>query len=1479
MIAGQTPPTFTATVTAATNNLVYQWFTNGVAIAGATTTSLPLPAVQLANNNTIIQFFATNSFGVGSNAAVTLNVSAPPTPPANSYAQAVMALNPTGYWPMHEVEPALPQLDIETNYGTLGSLGNAYYCDWQILAAGNPPVLYHQQPGALANDPNPCVVFTDLNENPSGGSGALIPNTSPLTTIKPPFTLEAWVKPDLSNTFGVILSVGNQNANNGLDGGANNGGFDWLYSGSPSTFSITMRNGNGTGQNEPKTTASYPPGQWYYLVTTYDGTNISYYINGVQDFLQNSGTVAFSPNSWSPLTISGGRWSGSLNNEFAGAIDELAVYTNLLQVADIQKHYTDGTTGAAGVYKADVLADNPLLYYRFDSPTYITPPVSTWAALTNYGLSGVQVIYQANATPGGGAGPSESGFPSTSLASDGMSIFADAVFDATFNPTGHTPISVTAWFKGNPADIAQRNWQTLVGHTDQNWRFAMNGNTGKPGFDSGNGNDVRSANPYNDGNWHQEVGTYDGTNTLVYVDGVPAGSGTSSSTIGGSTFDILLCSSPNGQSNAFGGRTFAGNMCEAAFFNGTNLSAAQISALYQAANVWPFITQQPVSTTANESSTFSNLSVVAGGSTPLYYQWYTNGVKFVGQTNAYINLSPVLTNYGGNYYVVVTNAYNSVTSATATLTIATVPRIVQDVVYTSLTLMAGGHATFAIVASGATPLHYQWTSNNTAISGATTNTYTMTNAQAGGPYNFACAVTNFLGAATSSVVAVTVISVVAPYAQAVLADKPMGFWRLDECPDNGNGNDGTIANDYWGGNDGIYTNAYICQLPGYNGNTDASEPTALFGIFAATDSDVAISNINFATPTNANAEFSVEAWVTGDTQANGGPVISKGYGGGGEEFCLDAGGNGASHDFRWFIRPVGGASAPGVVSSVGLTANSAGTWYHLVGVCDESNNLVTLYINGSSVGSTALTPGSGIVADDSYPVFIGARPSSSTVGHNDIQFIGDICQVAIYNYALNSNQVLAHYYAAGVSPYFAQQPPSSTNVNENGTLSIPTVVVGSPPLALQWIDANSHGPILGQTNATLVLANYPYASNNSGYELTASNIYSPTPVPSTPVSVTVNTGAPVIVQDLPTNIVAEVGSTISVTVIGTLPFTYTWYENGGVVSGATNNSISVPYGTNLFYVVISNSYSPAATSQTATVIGAAGTLPLTFPATGSTGWTIDNQANGPAAFTNGVLELTDNAASESRAVWCNTPQNVASPFLCQFTYEAPYDTGSPFGPADGITFCIQNEGLGADAAGGSGLGVAGISPSVDFVLNIYPGATVSAGGPGPAAGWNMNGGTNATASTSPLALFGGNPINVYIYYNGLTESAWMTNTVAHAESPVYTTNFNIASVVGANTAYVGFTAATGGAWAYQEVFDFSFATITIPKLAAQVSGTNALVSWPASTSDLFVLQKASTVRGPWVTIGSGISVSGANVQYTTPNTGADQFYRLILPIP
>ncbi len=115
--------------------------------------------------------------------------------------------------------------------------------------------------------------------------------------------------------------------------------------------------------------------------------------------------------------------------------------------------------------------------------------------------------------------------------------------------------------------------------------------------------------------------------------------------------------------------------------------------------------------------------------------------------------------------VTVTATSPGLASGTASYTIAAVPGftppatapvIVVQPPSTSVTL--GQTATFAVTATGSTPLGFQWNKNGTAISGATGATYvTPATTAADNNAQFTVKVTNALGSVTSSAATLTVV--------------------------------------------------------------------------------------------------------------------------------------------------------------------------------------------------------------------------------------------------------------------------------------------------------------------------------------------------------------------------------------------------------------------------------------------------------------------------------------------------------------------------------------------------------------------------------------------------------------------------------------------------------------------------------------------------------------------------------------------------
>jgi len=203
-------------------------------------------------------------------------------------------------------------------------------------------------------------------------------------------------------------------------------------------------------------------------------------------------------------------------------------------------------------------------------------------------------------------------------------------------------------------------------------------------------------------------------------------------------------------------------------------SGATLAPQEPAANP-PEIGQQPANQTVSVGDT-TTFTVVATGSGTLYYQWQksspdgppfnniANDGHFSGALSSALTISSADANDAGYYHCVVTNAYGSVVSSNATLTVTpggVPPFITQSP--TNQSVAVGGNVSFTVLAGGSEPLSYQWQKNQTSLSngghysGCTTAKLTITGADANDAANYRCVVTNAYGGTNSSPATLTLI--------------------------------------------------------------------------------------------------------------------------------------------------------------------------------------------------------------------------------------------------------------------------------------------------------------------------------------------------------------------------------------------------------------------------------------------------------------------------------------------------------------------------------------------------------------------------------------------------------------------------------------------------------------------------------------------------------------------------------------------------
>ena len=108
----------------------------------------------------------------------------------------------------------------------------------------------------------------------------------------------------------------------------------------------------------------------------------------------------------------------------------------------------------------------------------------------------------------------------------------------------------------------------------------------------------------------------------------------------------------------------------------------------------------------------------------------------------------------GNYEVVITSPFGSITSSVATLTVHSPPTITQPP--TNQAVPFGGSATLSVTAVGAMPLSYQWYFDGVALVGQTSTALVLTNVGLTNAGDFQVVATNLYGSATSSVAALVI---------------------------------------------------------------------------------------------------------------------------------------------------------------------------------------------------------------------------------------------------------------------------------------------------------------------------------------------------------------------------------------------------------------------------------------------------------------------------------------------------------------------------------------------------------------------------------------------------------------------------------------------------------------------------------------------------------------------------------------------------
>lgn len=444
----------------------------------------------------------------------------------------------------------------------------------------------------------------------------------------------------------------------------------------------------------------------------------------------------------------------------------------------------------------------------------------------------------------------------------------------------------------------------------------------------------------------------------------------------------------------------------------------------------------------------AQLSVVVLAAPPPAYQWkagaigsgsYTNlgnGGAISGATSPMLTINGVAAANMLDYIVVVTNALGTVTSSPpATLTVfAPIASPTPQVLYGGLT------GKFHINVATGLSASYRWRQNGVNLSddgriaGTSTPNLTVGNLQTTDGGNYDLVLTLGSGSVTSSVAALTVLPVASEstYEAAVLAARPLAYYRLNEAGnpattnlpayDNAGAYNGLYGIDVTNGFTGIAGPRSADGFPGFAANNSAA-------MFAPNDPDSRIT----LTPWRLNtAVATLIAWIN--------PADPVQYQQAGIVMTGTTNGTFAGLRYYWQANVTSGNWDLGYAWND--TTNASLFWdsqiappasqWSLVGVVITPTN-ATLYVFNTNGVSTAINDGTltgpfspftNLAMGFETPEFIGTNPDGTSGQRN---FYGAIDEVAVFNRAMGSNDLQALYNAA-----LGTLPPVNLRITRTG---------------------------------------------------------------------------------------------------------------------------------------------------------------------------------------------------------------------------------------------------------------------------------------------------------------------------------------------------------------------------------------------------------------------------------------------------------------
>ena len=434
-------------------------------------------------------------------------------------------------------------------------------------------------------------------------------------------------------------------------------------------------------------------------------------------------------------------------------------------------------------------------------------------------------------------------------------------------------------------------------------------------------------------------------------------------------------------------------------------------------------------------------------------------------------------------------------------------------------------------------------------------------------------------------------------------------------------------------------------------------------------------------------------------------------------------------------------------------------------------------ISDATAGATIYYTTNGSTPTTASAVYNGSIPVSSTTTLKAVAAAKNAATSAVTSASYTINEITAApLFSVAAGSYTSAQTVKITDATTNAVIYYTTN--GSMPTTASSVYS---GPITVSATETLKAAAMGPGRPLSAVTTAAYTISQATAAPAFSLAAGVYTSAQsVVLSD------ATAGATIYYTTDGSTPTTLSTVYTTAISVSATKTLKAI--------AAAANSTQSGVASATYTI-----NLPANMAINLSSGFANSNMITlGYSSIQGSALQLTSGGTVQQSAAWYPSKVNVSG-FTTDFNFQLPDST------ADGLTFTIQNstQGYWTMGSNGSGFGYQGINNSVAVAFGLY-----GASGNVQTVGVYTNGatptGNSIDMSTAGINLHNGHVYHAHLVCAGSTLTLTLTDTTTGA---AFTHAFavNIASTVGATTAYAGFTGATGAYTSVQQIANWTLA--------------------------------------------------------------------------